>query len=173
MREPFVIWFTGLSSSGKTTLSQRVYNILNKNINTLILLDGDDVRLAFGSDLGYREKDRLTQIKRIQRISKMLVGQGISVIVAALYSHGDLLKWNRDNFSNYLEIFLDISVSKATGRDNKNLYAPAQKGKIKNVVGIDIKYHKPEFSDITIDMNDESTPEHIVDKIMKKISVQT
>ena len=75
METPFLIWFTGISGSGKTTLSRRLHKRLKKTIKPLILLDGDDIRVAFGSDLGYDVNSRILQINRIQNIAKILVNR--------------------------------------------------------------------------------------------------
>ena len=169
MNRPFVIWFTGISGAGKTTLSEKLYNHLKKDHRALVLLDGDDIRLAFGGDLGYEEENRFIQIQRIQHISNIIVRQGVSVIVAALYSHEELLLWNRKHFRNYFEIFLDMSISEALKRDTKNLYLPAQSGKISNVVGIDIDYRVPKSPDIVIDMNQAQTPDSSFKMITSKL----
>ena len=169
MKPPFVIWFTGLSSSGKTTLSKNLHSTFEKEVVSLVLLDGDDIRTAFGEDLGHGQDDRFTQIRRIQNISKILVDQGISVIVAALYANEELLLWNRKYLKNYFEIYLQASIKTVMSRDTKNLYAPAINGNLKNVVGVDIGYDDPKSPDIIIDMdrpnNVSDTIRHLTDRI--------
>ena len=87
-----VIWITGLSGAGKTTLIQAVAGQVKRNLPELVLLDGDAIRQLFGNDLDYREDSRVIQIKRIQRMAKFLSDQGVVVMVAALYAHPDLLR---------------------------------------------------------------------------------
>ena len=101
-----VVWITGLSGSGKTTVAKY---IIKKSIDThpnMVMLDGDVVREIFNNDLGHEQKDRIVQIKRLQNLSLFLEKQNQIVIVSALYSSPQLLKWNRRNFKNYFEILL-------------------------------------------------------------------
>ena len=170
MKIPSVIWITGLSSSGKTTISKGLYKELIDQYSPLVLLDGDDIRIAFGEDLGHKEKDRIIQIKRIQNISNLLVKQNVNVLVAALYSNDKLLNWNKLNFKNYFEIYLKASIKTVQSRDTKNLYSPALNGKIKDVVGIDINYKDPENSDLVIDMDANPSIPDVLTKIIKELS---
>jgi len=169
MRTPSVIWLTGLSSSGKTTISKRLYNNLAEKHSPIVLLDGDDIRVAFGEDLGHKESDRIIQIKRIQNIANILVKQNVSVIVAALYSSEDLLRWNRLNLQNYFEIYLKASIKTVESRDTKNLYSPALDGKIKNVVGIDIDYSHPKNSDVVVDMDKNPFIPEVLAEIIRRL----
>jgi len=146
-----VIWITGLSGAGKTTLIQAVAGQVKRNLPELVLLDGDAIRQLFGNDLDYREDSRVIQIKRIQRMAKFLSDQGVVVMVAALYAHPDLLRWNRDNFAEYFEIYIQASLALVGARDSKGLYARAARNETENVVGIDIPWHPPAEADLVID----------------------
>jgi adenylylsulfate kinase len=146
-----VIWVTGLSGCGKTTLCDALHALLKPRMPHLIKLDGDEVRAAFGNDLGYAESERKKQIGRIQRIAGMLADQGLVVLVAALYAHPDLLAWNRENLPRYFEVYLRADLEFLKQRDLKSLYLKGLRGEIENVVGIDIPWHAPQRADMVID----------------------
>ncbi len=122
------------------------------------MIDGDVIREVFGPSLGYAEADRVIQIGRIQRLAKFLNEQGLIVIVAALYAHPDLLKWNRINLNNYTEVYLKASMDLLRRRDQKNLYSRASKGQAANVVGIDIPWHAPTDFHLQFSADAEITP---------------
>jgi len=148
-----VIWFIGLSGAGKTTLSSLLYNKLKPDMTNLVLLDGDVLRNVFGNDADHTIKGRLKNAKRLSNLSKFLSDQGIHVIAAVLSIFPEWRKWNRDNIEEYVEIYVKASIDVLQKRDKKGLYEPAFKGKIKNVVGVDIPFPEPEYSDLTIDNN--------------------
>ena len=164
-----VIWVTGLSGSGKTTLCNAIRRSVKKAVPELVLLDGDQVRAAFGHDLGHREEDRVVGFKRLQNIAGLLSKQGLTVVVAAVYSNPELLKWNRGNFRDYFEIYLDASIDTVRDRDDKGLYAKALTGEISDVVGIDIPLNIPQSPDLVLDANHPDTPERMARQIINAI----
>ena len=145
-----VIWITGLSGTGKTTLCEALRALIKSRLAETVVLDGDVIRALFDTGLGYREQDRVVQIGRIQALAKLLSDQGLVVIVGALYAHPDLLSWNREKFGDYFEVYLEASIEFLRGRDSKGLYARAAAGEV-NVVGVDIPWHAPLRPDMTID----------------------
>jgi adenylylsulfate kinase-like enzyme len=164
-----VIWITGLSGSGKSTICRAIWQEIKIFVPELLVLDGDAIRQAFGNDLGYREADRVIQIKRIQNIAKLLADQGAVVLVAALYAHPELLNWNKKNLSNYFEIYLETSVHFLRQRDTKNLYNQAIAGKIVNVVGVDIPWYPPQLADMVIDASRSEPPETLARRIISNV----
>lgn len=156
-----VIWFTGISGAGKTTLCAELYQRLKPAMPELVLLDGDAVRAALGGDLGYTEADRVVQISRVQRMAKLLSDQGLCVMVAVVYANPDLLKWNREQIKDYVEIYLRVSMDTVKRRDPKGIYARATDGLTSNVVGIDIPWHEPVDSDLVLDA-DAGDPPHVM-----------
>jgi len=165
-----VIWITGLSGSGKTTVSQAIKNLVKHNLPQLVLVDGDEVRELFNDNLGHTEEARVIQIKRLQRLAKVLSSQNLIVIIAALYSHPDLLAWNRTNFQNYWEVYLDVDLETVRHRDPKGLYKKAYAGELNNVVGLDIPWNPPRHADQVIKM-DAETPKTIALAIIKSVSI--
>lgn len=129
-----VIWVTGLSGAGKTTLCRAMEAILRPRLPGLVMVDGDAVRALFGHDLDYSEASRVRQIKRLQALAQFLSDQGLAVIVAALYASPELLRWNRDNLQPYFEVYVQAPLDLVRGRDSKGLYG----GDAQDVVGLDI-----------------------------------
>jgi len=148
-----VIWITGISGAGKTTISKNLYQQFKCIIPEIVTVDGDEVRNLFGKALGYSEKDRFIQIERVQRIAAFLDKQGMLVLVSALYSHPKLLSWNRKNFSEYFEIYLKTSIDLVSDRDPKGLYRKFFAGEMQDVVGLDIVWHAPKNPDLSITMD--------------------
>lgn len=159
-----MIWVTGLSGAGKTTLCNALWQLLKAQTPELVILDGEAIRAAFGSDLGYNEKDRVRQVTRLQTIAKLLADQGMIVLVAALYSHPDLLAWNRQKLPNYFEVYMEASLETLRGRDIKGLYG----GATKQVVGIDIPWYPPEFSDLVLNSDIFEDPKVWARKVIAK-----
>lgn len=164
-----IIWITGLSGSGKTTLSREISALLKPRLPHLVLVDGDEVRELFGDKLGHTESDRVIQIKRLQRLAALLDAQGLIVIVAALYSRDDLLAWNKENFTAYFEIYLDVDLETVRHRDPKKLYTKALKGEVRDVVGLDIPWHPPKKADLIINPRDYDSIASIALAIIKSI----
>lgn len=164
-----VIWVTGLSGAGKTTLCQAIYRLLKPRLPELVLLDGDVVRAILSQDLGYRESDRIVQVKRIQGLAKCLSDQGVVVLVAALYSHPELLAWNREHFQDYVEVYLKASLETVRRRDPKALYAKASVGTMPHVVGMDIPWHEPVNPDLVINSDESESPESLAKTIVASV----
>jgi adenylylsulfate kinase len=146
-----VVWITGLSASGKTTLCRALESLLRPRVPALVVLDGDSVREMFGNDLGHREPDRVVQIQRLQRMARELSGQGLVVLVAALYASPDLLAWNRANIEHYFEVYIEASLELVCARDPKGLYDKAARGEMKDVVGVDIPWREPANPDLVVE----------------------
>ncbi len=153
-----IVWITGLSGAGKTTLCSALRDLLKPRLPELVILDGDIVRAAFGHNLGYSETDRILQVGRLQAMSKVLAEQGLVVIVAVLYGNADLLDWNRTNLDDYFEVYLHASLDTVIARDTKALYAQARDGKMGNVVGMDIEWHEPVNPDMVLDADNRRSP---------------
>lgn len=164
-----VIWLTGMSGSGKTTLCTAMHAVLKPRLPHLVKLDGDEIRDAFGNDLTHVEADRMRQITRIQRIAKMLADQGLVVLVAALYAHPGLLAWNRANLPNYFEVYLKADLDFLSTRDSKGLYQKAQRGELKDLVGVDIPWNEPQQPDLVIDASGAKAPNLLALDVLRAI----
>jgi adenylylsulfate kinase-like enzyme len=164
-----VIWITGMSGAGKTTLCHAVSERMKPHIPELMLLDGDAVRELYGNDLDHRELSRKRQIERLHRLALFLTGQGQFVLVAALYSHPDLLVKNRATLPNYFEVYLNAPLALLQGRDGKGLYAGAAAGRIPNVVGVDIPWHAPARPDLVLDADAGLTPAQLAQALIAAV----
>ena len=165
-----VIWITGISGAGKTTLATALYEAMKPRLPELVRIDGDEVRALFGNSLSFAESDRRLQIQRLQNLAAMLDGQGFSVIVAALYAHPDLLAWNRDHFSDYFEVYIDASLDLVRSRDPKGLYAKADCGDMPHVVGLDVPWHAPDAPHMTVTAGDDLDMGVVARDIMDRLS---
>ena len=166
-----IIWITGISGSGKTTIAKLILNQIKKNRKNVIGIDGDVIRELFGNDLTYDVTSRVNQIKRIQRLSLFLQSQDLHVIVSALYCDEYLLNWNRKNFDDYYEIYLDASIELVVKRDVKGIYKKYSLGLEKNIVGLDIPWNAPKNYDLKIDMNNSTTINETMRIISKNLNI--
>ena len=167
----FLIWLTGLSGSGKSTIASRLEEELyNRNYHTYIL-DGDNVRSGLNSDLDFSDKSRKENIRRIGEISNLFVDAGIIVIasfISPFKTERDFVK-SRVGEKNYFEVFVDCPIEECESRDVKGLYKKARAGEILDFTGISSPYEKPESPDIAIDTS-KLTVDEIVEKLMEKIA---
>ena len=148
----FVVWFTGLSGSGKSTICNSLEELLNsKKVNTFTL-DGDTVRNGLNKDLGFSDEERSENIRRAAEVSKILINAG-NVVLASFISpfqkDRDLVK-EIIGKNNYLEVFVNTSLATCIERDPKGLYKKSKSGLIKSMTGIDSKYEIPKSFDIEI-----------------------
>ncbi|MCH1547271.1 MAG: adenylyl-sulfate kinase [Flavobacteriaceae bacterium] len=148
----FVIWFTGLSGSGKSTICNSFEKLLyTKKVNTFTL-DGDNVRNGLNKDLSFSNEDRSENIRRIAEVSKILMNAGNVVLasfITPFQKDRDLVK-DIVGENNYIEVFLNTSLKTCIERDPKGLYQKSKSGLIKNMTGIDSKYEIPKSYDIEI-----------------------
>ncbi|MBO2544787.1 adenylyl-sulfate kinase [Salegentibacter sp. BDJ18] len=167
-----VVWFTGLSGSGKSTIANLVENELFKKGIKTFSLDGDNIRKGLNNNLGFSAEDRHENLRRIAEVAKLFVESG-SVIIASFISP---LEKDREMIkgiigrSNYIEVFVNTSLEECERRDVKGLYKKARAGEIKNFTGIDAPYENPVNPDIEINTEKESLEEatHRIFKLLQK-----
>ncbi|PLY08709.1 MAG: adenylyl-sulfate kinase [Arcobacter sp.] len=138
-----VIWITGLSGSGKTTISREVYNSLKEDYPNTVLLDGDIIREALNHSYGYTIEERRVGARQIHGLCNMLDKEGMIVICATMSLFYEIHELNRNKFSNYIEVFLDVDMDELVKRDKKQLYSKALCGTEDNVVGVTLDYDQP------------------------------
>ena len=146
-----VIWIIGISGSGKTSLGKCLYKILKKRIKNLVFIDGDIFRNLMGNEIGYSLKERDKNAKRLINFVNFINSQKINVICSANLTSSKNRILVRKKIKNYYEVFLKVPIEiLIRNRDYKGLYKKAIKGKIKNVVGIDIRKSVPKNSHLII-----------------------
>ena len=171
----FVVWFTGLSGSGKSTICNSLEIFLwTKKINTFTL-DGDSVRNGLNNDLGFSSEDRSENIRRVAEVSKILMNAGNIVLasfITPFQKDRDLVKQIIGE-NNYLEVFVNTSLETCIKRDTKGLYQKSKSGLIKNMTGIDSKYESPNSFDIEISESStlEQTVEILYELIKDKLTI--
>lgn len=138
-----VVWIIGLSGAGKTTLARRVVEECKRSASNVVLVDGDEVRAMFGDDLGHTMADRRKNAERICHLCKFLDDQSIHVVCAILSLFPESRKWNRQNFQNYYEVFIDTPIADLQNRDTKGIYGRFAAGQVKNVAGLDLEFQRP------------------------------
>ncbi|HOO55571.1 MAG TPA: adenylyl-sulfate kinase [bacterium] len=163
----FTIWFTGLSGSGKTTVSEVVEKRLRDRSLKVEVLDGDVVRTNLSKGLGFSKEDRDTNILRIGFVCNLLTRNGVIAIAAAISPYRDIRDRNRELVGNFIEVFVDTPLDECERRDVKGLYAKARAGEIKGFTGIDDPYEAPLNPEVTLDTTN-SSPEECADIILAK-----
>ena len=150
--KPLLLWFTGLSGSGKSTIANCVEQELHKNSIHTYTLDGDNIRKGLNSDLSFSPKDRSENIRRIAETAYLMMDAGLVVLAAFVSPYrndrDDIRKIVGDD--NMVEIYINTSIEECERRDVKGLYKKARKGEIKNMTGISAPYESPSHPDIQI-----------------------
>ena len=168
-----VIWITGLSGAGKTTLSKDLGNSLKKIGIPCILLDGDTIRSIFSEDKdnrNYTNESRKKMAMKYSLLSLMLASQGYCVINSVIGMFKEIYSWNKKHLPGYYEIFLDIPICELKKRDPKGIYRKFSLGKINNVAGLDLKIQKPTDPDLHITDCKAINTETIISHVIKRFS---
>ncbi len=161
----FVLWFTGLSQSGKTTTANRVYEELKDRGLRVERLDGDIIRHYLSKDLGFSKKDRDENITRIRYVSKLLSENSLGVVASFISPYKSERAKLREDTENFIEVFCNCPLEIAEKRDTKGLYQKARKGEIKNFTGISDPYEAPENPEIEL-KTDKMPVQECVKKVM-------
>ena len=165
-QRPCVIWFTGLSGSGKSTIANELEKKLFEIGKRTYILDGDNLRHGLNNDLGFSEQDRVENIRRVAEVAKLMVDAGLIVLATFISPYRSDRQAARELFEEgeFIEIFVDTPLDLCESRDPKGLYKKARQGLIKNFTGIDSPYEQPTKAEITIKINELN----IIDKILKR-----
>lgn len=166
-QKPCVIWFTGLSGSGKSTIANLLeQELINLNKHSY-LLDGDNVRHGLCGDLGFSDQNRVENIRRISEVSKLLVDSGLIVLTAFISPFNTDRNFARNLLEQgeFIEVFVDAPLSVCEQRDPKGLYKKARRGEIKQFTGIDSDYQQPVNAEIRIE-TDKTQPDEAVQVII-------
>ena len=165
-----VLWFTGLSGSGKSTIANALEKALHERGIRTYILDGDNVRHGLNSDLGFTDADRIENIRRIGEVAKLMVDAGVVVLTAFISPFRAERQMARALFDEgeFVEVHVDTPLEVAEARDPKGLYKKARRGELPNFTGIDSPYETPTNPEIRVD-NSDSTTEQIVEELLAKL----
>ena len=159
-----VYFFTGLAGAGKTTIGGLFFRRLKATKPNAVLLDGDQIRPVFCEDTGYTHEDRVKRAWRIFRVCRMLAEQGIDVVCCSIAMYADVRAWNRENITNYKEIYIKVKPETLQSRNQKGLYTSDSA-----VVGVSLPFDEPQTPDIVIENDGAETPEQIVEQLERQL----
>ena len=167
-QKPCVLWFTGLSAAGKSTIADQVAQALHAAGKRTYLLDGDNVRHGLSKDLGFTDHDRVENIRRVAEVAKLMVDAGLIVITAFISPFEAERQMARELLGEgeFIEIFVNTPLAVCEARDPKGLYSKARTGELKNFTGIDSAYESPTNADIVLNSADND-PVTLSEQIME------
>ena len=171
-----MVWFTGLSGSGKSTIAIALERELHKRGLLCRILDGDNIRSGINNNLGFSAEDRVENIRRIAEVSKLFIDTGVITIAAFISPNNELREMastiiGKDNF---LEIYVNTPIEECERRDVKGLYAKARKGEIKDFTGVSAPFEAPEHPALSLDtsvLSLEESVNKLLDLILPKVKV--
>ena len=166
----FTIWFTGLSGSGKTTISEIVGHRLRELAHRVELLDGDVVRTNLSKGLGFSKEDRDTNIRRIGWVCEVLTRNDVVAIAAAISPYREIRDEIRTKIGRFVEVYVECPIETLAERDVKGLYRKALAGEITGFTGVDDPYEPPPTPEVTCYSDGRETPSQSAEKVLAKLS---
>jgi bifunctional enzyme CysN/CysC len=171
-QKPCILWFTGLSGAGKSTIANLVEKRLFADGRHTYLLDGDNVRHGLNKDLGFTDEDRVENIRRVAEVARLMVDAGLIVLVSFISPFRSERRMARGlvQEGEFFEVFVDTSLQAAEARDVKGLYKKARRGELKNFTGIDSPYEAPETPEIRLDtalLEPEAAASQVIDHLRR------
>lgn len=161
-----VVWLTGLSGAGKSTIANALERELNRQGKRTYILDGDNIRQGLNRDLGFSDADRAENIRRVAQVARLFVDAGVIVVVAFISPFRAERQAARELFApgDFLEVFVDVPLALAEERDPKGLYRKARTGELRQFTGIDSPYEPPLAAELMLPTA-ELTPQECVQRI--------
>ena len=159
-----VYWITGLSGAGKSTVGKLLYDKIKSQKDNVVLLDGDALRHAIATDLGYSMEDRHESARRNIGLCKLLADQEMDVICCTICMFEDIRQWSREHNENYFEVYLKVPMDVLRKRNQKNLYEDSSN----EVVGIGVGMEEPQCPDLVIVNDGSQGPEEIAEEILRR-----
>lgn len=172
-QKPCVVWLTGLSGAGKSTIANLVEAKLHTMGHHTYLLDGDNVRHGLNRDLGFTDADRVENIRRVAEVAKLMVDAGLIVIAAFIspFRNERAMARSLVQEGEFMEVFVDTPLDVAEQRDPKGLYKKARRGELKNFTGIDSAYEKPEAPEVVV-YTTQCTADIAADQVVKELQAR-
>ena len=164
----FVIWFTGLSGAGKSTIAEKLEPVLRERGCKVEMLDGDVVRTNLSKGLGFNKEDRDTNIRRIGFVAHLLSRNGVAAICSAISPYREIRDENRALIGDFVEVFVKCPIDVLAERDVKGLYKKALAGEIKNFTGVSDPYEDPLNAEVVVETDRETVDESTA-KIIAKL----
>ena len=161
-----VVWITGLSAAGKTTLGKNLVEKLREHSLPVIFLDGDEIRQILGEFTTHTRDDRVRLASTYSKLCKYLSDQNTIVVIATVALFKDVHSWNRANIEKYVEVFLDVPLDELKRRDPKGIYRKFQNGELKDVAGLDMNVDFPLSPDFHFKHEDHLTPNELSERII-------
>ncbi|MEV5834933.1 sulfate adenylyltransferase subunit CysN [Nocardia sp. NPDC052112] len=170
-QRPAVVWFTGLSGAGKSTIANLVETRLHEQGFHTYLLDGDNVRHGLNADLGFTDADRVENIRRVVEVARLLADAGLIVLASFIAPFAAERRRARERIGaeEFFEVHVDAPLEVVEARDRKGLYAKARRGELVNFTGIDSPYETPVAPDLHLDASGTQTPEALADKVIERL----
>lgn len=169
-----VIWITGLSGAGKSTLAQMVVARLREKGDSVVMLDGDELRDVFNStaanSMNHGRSGRLALAMQYSRLSRVLARQGTTVVIATISLFHEVHVWNRENLPGYFEVYLKVPLEELRRRDPKGIYRRFDTGELANVAGLDIPVDEPENPDLIMEFFPGQQAEKLASKLITTLN---
>ena len=146
-----VIWITGLSAAGKTTLAKLLTKKLRSQGRAVVMLDGDELREALSSTKDHSQAARLSLAYKYAGLARLIASQGVMVVVSTVALIREIHQWNRENQPGYFEVYLKVGIDELRRRDPKGIYRQYDAGEIQNVAGLDMPIDEPQKPDLVIE----------------------
>ena len=161
-----LIWMTGLSGAGKTTVAKEIYAKIKQFHPNTVIIDGDSFREVIGNDLGHGLEDRIKNAYRIVKICKYLYDQDINVVCSTMSLYKEIHEFIYANFKNPLIVYLDVSMEELMKRNQKGLYSEG-----KNVTGIDLPFDEPINKELVLKINNDNNLQNTINKILERCEI--
>lgn len=168
-----VIWITGLSAAGKTTLATAFANSLRERGHAVVLLDGDDLREVLGATTVHTRDARLALAYQYVRLVRLLARQRIIVVIATVALFKEIHAWNRQNLPGYFEVYLRVPMEELQRRDPKGIYRRFAAGEIANVAGLDVPVDEPASPHLLLEFRRGLTVESMLDQLIEAFEART
>jgi adenylylsulfate kinase-like enzyme len=171
-----VIWITGLSGAGKSTLARQVVEQLRSFGNTVVMLDGDELRDVFGAVpsnvQNHGREGRLALAMQYAHLCQIIASQGLIVVIATISLFREVHAWNRINLPGYFEVYLKVPVRELRRRDPKGIYKRFDSGELTNVAGLDLQIDEPYAPDWVVEFESGQSPVAVTDELLRKFKMK-